>query len=526
MAKIKDDDLITLLKDRLSNLDVDMSLLRRSGRVEKLHHDIASASGLKDAFIGECLEFESGAKGICWNIQEHTIDILITKAASQVKAGDKVYRTEKLYKTQVGESLLGRVVNGLGEPIDGLGQLSNTEDAVLEAEAPEIIARRSVTTPLQTGIKLIDSLIPIGRGQRQLLIGDRQIGKTTLALDIILHQKNVNKEATSEKDKVYCVYVAIGRRASSVANIVRLLKQHDALEYTCIVTASAADTAAQQYLAPYVGTTIAEYFRNKGLNSLIVYDDLTNHAVAYRELCLLMRRPPGREAYPSDIFFLHAKLLERSAQLSADFGGGSLTSLPVVETLAGDLSSYIATNIISITDGQLLLDNNLFLSGIKPAINTAYSVSRIGNAAQNKVLKNASAAVKLELAHYFDILKFNRFIAEVDKATKRVLERGARLVEIFKQKENMPCTPFQQLLIITAATHGYLDEIPVSSISTYEEQLLANSSMKLSQLEYDVNVAGQFSAEQFTLLDNFLSEFTKGFKSKNSLSLIEEVKEK
>lgn len=512
MAGVKDANFVEIIKHKLASINTKEANLANTGKVIRVESDIVTACGLEGVFLGESIDFEGGQQGVCLVIDENTLYIAVMQDAHKVRAGDKLFRTQKMLQAKIGRGLLGRTINSLSEPVDGGGELKDWELTDAQAVVPPIMARSSVVEPLSTGIKVVDGLVPIGKGQRQLIIGDRQIGKTTIALDIILNQKALNEAADTEAQKVFCVYVAIGRRASSVANIMRLLQSHGAMEYTTIVAATSGESAAMQYMAPYVGTAIAEYYRDRGLNALIVYDDLTNHAVAYRELSLLMRRPPGREAFPGDIFYLHSRLLERSGKLSAELGGGSLTALPIIETLAGDISSYIPTNVISITDGQLLLDSNLFFSGVKPAINIGYSVSRVGSAAQNKALKKLTRSIKLQLAQYFDTIKFNRFVADVDPATQKVLERGAILVEVFKQDEHTPLGLFSQLLILTAVERNCLTGIPLERLKDYEHELTTQAMSALPQIYYDLSQGKELPASSRKVLGGFLDKFTHQFK--------------
>ena len=436
------------------------------GKVVSVKDGVVRASGLNNVSAGETVKIGE-VFGMALNLETAIVSIVVFGNDTSIKEGDQVERTKELMSVKVGDAVLGRVLNALGEPIDGLGPIHTTTSLRVERKAPGIITRKSVHEPLQTGIKAIDSLLPIGRGQRELIIGDRQTGKTTIAVDTILNQAYIN----SEEIEMYCIYVAIGQKKSTVSNIVTLLEQNNALRYTTIVAATAAESAPLQYLAPYTGCTIGEFFRDRGDSALIIYDDLSKHAVAYRQMSLLLRRPPGREAYPGDIFYIHSRLLERAAKLNADFGNGSLTALPIVETQAGDVSGYIPTNIISITDGQIFLEKELFYKGIRPAVNVGLSVSRVGSAAQIVPMKRVAGSPKLELALYREIAIFSQFDADIDDSTKALLKKGQLLTELLKQPQNAPLPVYNQLLILFAGLNGYLDNLNLSEISSYESQL-------------------------------------------------------
>jgi F-type H+-transporting ATPase subunit alpha len=438
------------------------------GTVISVKDGVIRASGLQGVSSGETVKI-GNIYGMALNLESNIVSIVIFGNDSTVREGDSVERTKSLMSVPVGDAVLGRVVNALGEPIDGKGPINTTETLRVERKAPGIITRKSVHEPVQTGIKAIDSLLPIGRGQRELIIGDRQTGKTTIAIDTILNQAHVN----SDEIDMYCIYVAIGQKKSNVSNIVTVLEQHNAMRYTTIVAATAAESAPLQFLAPYTGAAIGEFFRDRGNAALIIYDDLTKHAVAYRQMSLLLRRPPGREAFPGDIFYIHSRLLERAAKLNKDFGGGSLTALPIVETQAGDVSGYIPTNIISITDGQIFLEKELFYKGIRPAVNVGLSVSRVGSAAQIVPMKRVAGSLKLELAMYREIAIFSQFDADIDDTTKALLKKGQLLTELLKQPQNAPLPVYKQILILFAGLNGYLADLPLNEIKDYEAQLFS-----------------------------------------------------
>ncbi len=431
------------------------------GLVTQVGDGIARASGLTNALASELVEFANGTMGIVFNLEEDSVGIIIMGEYTEIKEGDLVRSTGRIVSVPVGEALIGRVVDALGEPLDGKGPINASATRPVERIAPNVITRKSVDTPVQTGIKAIDALIPIGRGQRELIIGDRQTGKTAIAIDTIINQKG--------KDLI-CIYVAIGQKRAQVAQLVATLEQYGAMEHTIVVVASASDPAALQYLAPYAGCSMGEEFMEQGKDALIVYDDLSKHAQAYRQVSLLMRRPPGREAYPGDVFYLHSRLLERAARLNADYGGGSLTALPIIETQAGDVSAYIPTNVISITDGQIFLESDLFYAGIRPALNVGISVSRVGGAAQTKAMKKVAGRLKLELTQFRELAAFAQFGSDLDKATQAQLDRGQRLTEILKQPQYRPASLADQVMVIFAATNGFLDKLPVSVLRRWEEE--------------------------------------------------------
>ncbi|MBO7244946.1 MAG: F0F1 ATP synthase subunit alpha [Alphaproteobacteria bacterium] len=445
--------------------------IKEIGKVLSVSDGVARVEGLKSIASGERVEFESGQTGMALNLNPDVVDIVIFNDAQNIKEGAFVARTNQMNTVPVGMELLGRVINPLGAPIDGKEGFNDLPHKPVMAPAPGIIARSSVNKPIQTGIKGIDSLVPIGRGQRELIIGDRQTGKTAIILDTILSQKEKNA-VLPDSEKLFCIYVAIGQKQSTVRDIMRILEENGAMEYTVIVSATASDSAAMQYLAPYAGCTIGEYFRDNSMNAIVFYDDLSKHAVAYREMSLLLKRPTGREAYPGDVFYLHSRLLERAAQLSKEYGGGSLTALPVIETQEGDVSAYIPTNVISITDGQIFLETNLFLQGVRPAINVGLSVSRVGSAAQSKAMKKVAGSLKLDLAQYREVMNFSQFASDLDPATQALLNRGSRLTEIMKQKQYHPYSMAEEVISIFAGVNGYLDKIPLDNISAFEEKLL------------------------------------------------------
>lgn len=460
---IKVEEISQLIKTQIKGFEKEIDI-QEVGTVISVGDGIARIYGLEKAMAGELLEFPGNIYGMVLNLEADNVGAAILGSDHTIKEGDTVKRTGRIVEVPVGKGLLGRVVNALGQPIDDKGPIESNENRRVEIKAPGIVARKSVKEPLQTGIKAIDGMVPIGKGQRELIIGDRQTGKTAVALDTIINQKGQN---------VFCIYVAIGQKQSTVAQIVEKLKAFGAMEYTIVVAATASSPAPLQFLAPYSGCAMGEYFRDNGMHALIIYDDLSKHAVAYRQLSLLLRRPPGREAYPGDVFFLHSRLLERAAKLSDKLGGGSLTALPIIETQAGDVSAYIPTNVISITDGQIFLETDLFYSGVRPAINVGLSVSRVGGSAQIKAMKSVAGTLKLELAQYRELAAFAQFGSDLDPATQKQLNRGQRLVEILKQGQYKPMTVEKQVIIIFAATNGYVDSYPVSALKKYEEELMA-----------------------------------------------------
>lgn len=457
--KFKADEISSIIKERIENFDLNLEI-EETGKIISVADGVAKVYGLKNIMAGEMVEFENGEKGMALNLEESSVGIVVLGKGEGLKEGDSVKRLKKLLKVPVGEALVGRVVNGLGEPIDAKGPINASEFRFVEEKAKGIMARKSVHEPLHTGIKAIDALVPIGRGQRELIIGDRQTGKTTVAVDTIISQRGQG---------VICIYVAIGQKQSTVAQVVKRLEEHGAMEYTIVVNAGASDSAALQYLAPYAGVTMGEYFRDNSKHALIVYDDLSKHAVAYREMSLILRRPPGREAYPGDVFYLHSRLLERASKLNDELGAGSLTALPIIETQAGDVSAYIPTNVISITDGQIFLETDLFNSGIRPAINVGLSVSRVGGAAQIKATKQVSGTLRLDLAQYRELQAFAQFASDLDEASRKQLERGQRMVELLKQPPYSPLSVEKQVVLIFAGTRGFLDDVAVSKIREFED---------------------------------------------------------
>lgn len=456
------EEITSIIKDRIANFETKLQV-NEIGTVLTIGDGVARVFGLKNVMAGELVEFETGTKGMVLNLEANNVGVALLANDNVVKEGSVVKRTEKIVSVPVGDPLLGRVVNPLGEPIDGKGEINSSESRDVEVKAPGIIARKSVHEPLQTGIKAVDSMIPIGRGQRELIIGDRKTGKTAIGIDTIINQKG--------KD-VICVYVAVGQKKSTIRQIQQKLIDSGAMEYTTIVAASASDSAPVQFIAPYSGCAMAEYYRDNGKHALIIYDDLTKQAQAYRQMSLLLRRPPGREAFPGDVFYLHSRLLERAAKLSDEMGGGSLTALPVIETQEGDVSAYIPTNVISITDGQIFLESDLFFSGVRPAVNVGLSVSRVGGSAQVKAMKKVAGTLRLDLAQYRELAAFAQFGSDLDEATQKQLSRGARLVELLKQSQYAPLDVEEQILVIYAATKGYFDRVAVERISETESGLI------------------------------------------------------
>jgi F-type H+-transporting ATPase subunit alpha len=470
---------------------------------------IARVYGLKNIQAEEMVEFSSGLKGMALNLEPDNVGIVVFGNDRAIKEGDIVKRTGAIVDVPVGEELLGRVVDALGNPIDGKGSVGNKR-ARVGVKAPGIIPRISVREPMQTGIKAVDSLVPIGRGQRELIIGDRQTGKTAVAIDTIINQKRFN-DGTNEKAKLYCIYVAIGQKRSTVAQIVKRLTDADAMKYTIVVSATASDAAPLQYLAPYSGCAMGEFFRDNGKHALIIYDDLSKQAVAYRQMSLLLRRPPGREAYPGDVFYLHSRLLERAAKMNDTFGGGSLTALPVIETQAGDVSAYIPTNVISITDGQIFLETELFYKGIRPAINVGLSVSRVGSAAQMKAMKQVAGSMKLELAQYREVAAFAQFGSDLDAATQQLLNRGVRLTELLKQGQYTPMAVEEQVAVVFAGVRGHLDKIDPSRITTFEKEFLAHLRASQQEVLKTIREAGQITPETEATLKKIVQDFLAGF---------------
>ncbi|XP_071488450.1 ATP synthase subunit alpha, mitochondrial-like [Diadema antillarum] len=485
--------------------------LEETGRVLSIGDGIARVYGLKNIQADEMVEFSSGLKGMALNLEPDNVGVVVFGNDKLIKEGDVVKRTGAIVDVPVGESLLGRVVDALGTPIDGKGPIETTR-ARVGVKAPGIIPRISVREPMQTGIKAVDSLVPIGRGQRELIIGDRQTGKTAVAIDTIINQKRFN-DAADEKAKLYCIYVAIGQKRSTVAQIVKRLQDSDALRYSIIVSATASDAAPLQFLAPYSGCAMGEYFRDNGKHALIIYDDLSKQAVAYRQMSLLLRRPPGREAYPGDVFYLHSRLLERAAKMNPDFGGGSLTALPVIETQAGDVSAYIPTNVISITDGQIFLETELFYKGIRPAINVGLSVSRVGSAAQVKAMKQVAGSMKLDLAQYREVAAFAQFGSDLDAATQNLLNRGVRLTELLKQGQYTPMAVEDQVAVIFAGVRGHLDKIDPSKVTAFEEKFLAHIRSSHQGLLDTIRNEGQLSPQTEEKLKEIVTKFVDTFEA-------------
>ena len=500
MSVIRAEEIAESLKKQLEEFEAKANL-EEVGMVLQVGDGVARAFGLEKAMYGEMVEFENGKLGVAFNLEEDNVGIILLGDETGIEEGTIVKRTGKILEVPVGMGLVGRVVDGTGKPIDGKGPIEDIAYySPVEKIAPGVVTRKSVHEPLQTGIKAIDAMIPIGRGQRELIIGDRATGKTTVAIDTILNQKGEN---------VYCVYVAIGQKRAVVRQIVETLQKHGAMEYTTVVAATASDPATMQYIAPFVGCTIAEYFRDNGMHALIIYDDLTKHAYAYRQLSLLLRRPPGREAYPGDVFYLHSRLLERAAKLNDDLGAGSLTALPIIETQAGDVAAYIPTNVISITDGQIFLETDLFHKGVRPAINVGLSVSRVGGAAQIKAMKQVAGTLRLELAQFRELEAFVQFASELDKATQQQIARGQRLVEILKQPPNKPVPVEKQIAIIYAGTKGYLDDVPVEAIQKFEQEFFTFLDTEKADLLEMIRTEKKLTDEIETKLKEALEEFKK-----------------
>jgi len=510
--QINPSEVTKILKEQIKKFG-EKAEVSEVGQVLSVGDGIARVYGLDNVQAGEMVEFSAGLKGMALNLESDNVGVVIFGDDSSIKEGDVVKRTEAIVDAPVGKKLLGRVVDGLGNPIDGKKELDKKlERRRVEVKAPGIISRQSVNQPMQTGLKALDTLIPIGRGQRELIIGDRQTGKTAIAIDTIINQKDINKSG-EEKDKLYCIYVAIGQKRSTVAQIVKSLEDAGAMEYTTIVSATASDPAPLQFLAPYTGCTMGEYFRDNGMHALIVYDDLSKQAVAYRQMSLLLRRPPGREAYPGDVFYIHSRLLERAAKMSDKHGGGSLTALPVIETQAGDLSAYIPTNVISITDGQIFLETDLFFSGIRPAINVGLSVSRVGSAAQVKAMKKIAGPVKLELAQYREMAAFAQFASDLDASTRQLLDRGVRLVELLKQGQYSPLTVPEQVVSIYAGVNGYLDKLDVKDVVRFESEIHSEIRASHGDLLEAIDNEKELSSANEEKLKGFLNTFVKKFQS-------------
>ncbi|RFP90131.1 F0F1 ATP synthase subunit alpha [Rhodobacteraceae bacterium 63075] len=505
-------EISAILKDQIKNFGKEAEVAE-VGQVLSVGDGIARIYGLDNIQAGEMVEFPGGIMGMALNLETDNVGVVIFGSDRDIKEGDTVKRTNAIVDVPVGPELLGRVVDGLGNPLDGKGPIKAKERAVADSKAPGIIPRKSVHEPMATGLKAVDSMIPIGRGQRELIIGDRQTGKTAVALDTILNQKSYNDAAgDDESKKLYCVYVAVGQKRSTVAQLVKRLEESGAIEYSVVVAATASDPAPMQFLAPYAATAIAEYFRDNGKHALIVYDDLSKQAVAYRQMSLLLRRPPGREAYPGDVFYLHSRLLERSAKLNEDHGAGSLTALPIIETQGGDLSAFVPTNVISITDGQIFLETELFYQGIRPAVNTGLSVSRVGSSAQTKAMSSVAGPVKLSLAQYREMAAFAQFGSDLDAATQQLLARGARLTELMKQPQYSPLTNAEIVCVIFAGTNGYLDKIDVSDVGRFEAGLVKHLNTKHADLlqwitDEDPKIKDDAADRVKAALDEFAADF-------------------
>jgi len=506
-------ELSSLLEARISNYYSTINI-DEVGRVISFADGIARVYGLQQVQVGETVKFSSGVKGMALNLEKDVVGVVCFGGEEKIFEGDVVKRTGSIVDVPVGMGLLGRVVDALGRPIDGEGYLDKDDMYRVERKAPGILVRRSVHEPMQTGLKAVDSLVPIGRGQRELIIGDRQTGKTAIAIDTILNQKTIN-EGSDYARKLYCVYVAIGQKRSTVAQLVKTLKDKGGLEYTIVVAATASEPAPLQFLAPYSGCAMAEYLRDTGRHALIIYDDLSKQSVAYRQMSLLLRRPPGREAFPGDVFYLHSRLLERSAKMSEDMGAGSMTALPIIETQAGDVSAYIPTNVISITDGQVFLENELFHKGIRPAINVGLSVSRVGSAAQVKAMKQICGSLKLELAQYREVAAFAAFGSDLDATTVNLLNRGVRLIEVLKQAQYKPLSVAEQVLVLFAATKGFLDTVPVAKIASYESALIESTHAIHENTLEEIEIKGALSDEMLKELDYICNSFTKNYVSAN-----------
>ena len=507
--EIKAAEISSILKDQIKNFGKEAQV-SEIGQVLSVGDGIARVYGLDNVQAGEMVEFPGGIAGMALNLEVDNVGIVIFGDDREIKEGDTVKRTGAIVEVPVGKELLGRVVDGLGNPIDGKGPIKSKTNSRVDVKAPGILPRKSVHEPMQTGLKAIDSLIPIGRGQRELIIGDRQTGKTAVILDAILNQKSIN-ESGDESTKLYCVYVAVGQKRSTVAQFVKALEENGALEYSVVVAATASEPAPMQFLAPYAGCAMGEFFRDNGMHALIAYDDLSKQAVAYRQMSLLLRRPPGREAYPGDVFYLHSRLLERAAKLNEDHGAGSLTALPVVETQANDVSAYIPTNVISITDGQIFLETDLFYQGIRPAVNVGLSVSRVGSAAQVKAMKQVAGAIKGELAQYREMAAFAQFGSDLDAATQRLLNRGARLTELLKQPQFSPMTVDEQVASIYAGTRGYLDDFEVTAVGRFEEEMLRFLKDKHGGVMDKIRESGELDEKTEEKLKKALDSFAKAF---------------
>ena len=502
-------EISSILKSEIKDID-DQSKVSEVGTVLTVGDGIARVYGLDNVQAGEMVEFPGKIKGMALNLEDDNVGVVIFGSDKSIKEGDVVKRTNSIVEVPTGKSLLGRVVDGLGNPIDGKGPLENVEMRRAELKAPGIIPRKSVHEPMQTGIKAIDSLIPIGRGQRELIIGDRQTGKTAVIVDTILNQKS-NNFSDDESKKLYCIYVSIGQKRSTVAQIVKTLEENGAMDYSIVVAATASDPAPLQFLAPYTGCAMGEYFRDNGMHAVIFYDDLSKQAVAYRQMSLLLRRPPGREAFPGDVFYIHSRLLERAAKMSDENGSGSLTSLPVIETQAGDVSAYIPTNVISITDGQIFLETELFFKGIRPAVNVGLSVSRVGSSAQIKAMKQVSGSIKLDLAQFREMEAFSQFASDLDQSTRNLLERGRRLTEILKQPQYSPLKVEEQVVVVFAGVKGFLDQIEINKITKFEDLLLSELRSKEKKIIESITKEQAISETLEKKISDFLQSLSKKF---------------
>jgi|TARA_B100001093_G_scaffold509209_1_gene572830 F-type H+-transporting ATPase subunit alpha len=504
---IQPSEISKILKEEIKNFGSESEILE-VGQVLSVGDGIARIYGLDNVQAGEMVEFSNGTKGMALNLENDNVGVVLFGSDSGIKEGDTVKRTNSIVDVPVGKELLGRVVDALGNPIDGKGPINTENRSRIEVKAPGIIPRQSVSEPMQTGLKAIDSLIPVGRGQRELIIGDRQTGKTAVAIDAIINQKSIN-ESSDESKKLYCFYVAIGQKRSTVAQIVKTLEDAGAMSYTTVIASTASESAPLQFLAPYAGCSMAEYFRDNGMHALIIYDDLSKQAVAYRQMSLLLRRPPGREAFPGDVFYLHSRLLERAAKLNNDNGGGSLTALPIIETQANDVSAFIPTNVISITDGQIFLETELFNQGIRPAVNVGLSVSRVGSAAQTKAMKKVSGSIKLELAQYREMAAFAQFGSDLDVSTQNLLNRGSKLTELLKQDQYSPMTVAEQVISVFAGVRGYLDDLELNQIKGFEKDFFAKISSTNPELIEKINSSGVLDEESEKLITSSIEEFKK-----------------
>ena len=507
--EIRAAEISAILKEQIANFGTEADVAE-VGQVISVGDGVARVYGLDNVQAGEMVEFPGGIRGMALNLEDDNVGVVIFGDDRDIKEGDTVKRTGAIVDVPVGKGLLGRVVDALGNPIDGKGPIEGSERSLVEVKAPGIIPRKSVHEPMQTGLKALDSLVPVGRGQRELIIGDRQTGKTAVAIDTIINQKSVN-DTDDESKKLYCVYVVIGQKRSTVAQVVKTLEENGAMEYSIVVAATASEPAPMQFLAPYAGCAMGEYFRDNGMHGLIIYDDLSKQATAYRQMSLLLRRPPGREAYPGDVFYLHSRLLERAAKMGDDHGNGSLTALPVIETQANDVSAYIPTNVISITDGQIFLETDLFYKGIRPAINVGLSVSRVGSAAQIKAMKQVAGTIKLELAQYREMEAFSQFASDLDASTQRLLARGSRLTELLKQPQYSPLAVEEQVVAIFAGVRGYLDSIEVRDIGRFEQGLLEEFHNNHSDILTNIRTEGELSDETDKKIAEIMDQYAKTF---------------